>query len=79
MDRKRGLSDEEVEQEIERLNRSEAVRLARAEQRRKYRRRQYLYTLRDLERKGKELMAAGITEDLLREMCSDTDTEFCED
>lgn len=24
-------------------------------------------------------MAAGITEDLLREMCSDTDTEFCED
>ena len=42
MDRKRGLSDEEVEQEIERLNRSEAVRIARAEQRRKYRRRQYL-------------------------------------
>ena len=38
MDRKRGLSDEEVEQEIERLNR---------------------------ERKGKELMAAGITEDML--------------
>ena len=65
MDRKRGLSDEEVEKEIERLNRSEAVMIARAEQRRKYRRRQYLYTLRDLERKGKELMAAGITEDML--------------
>lgn len=79
MDRKRGLSDEEVEKEIERLNNSEAVRLARAEQRRKYRRRQYLYTLRDLERKGKALMEAGITEDLLREMCSDTDAEFCED
>lgn len=59
------LTDEEVEKEIERLNRSEAVRLARAEQRRKYRRRQYLYTLRDLERKGKELMAAGITEDMI--------------
>ena len=59
------LTDEEVEKEIERLNRSEAVRLARAEQRRKYRRRQYLYTLRDLERKGKDLMAAGITEDML--------------
>ena len=28
MDRKRGLSDEEVEQEIERLNRSEAVRIS---------------------------------------------------
>lgn len=65
MDRKRGLSDEEVEKEIERLNCSEAVRLARAEQRRKYRRRQYLYTLRDLERKGKDLMAAGITEDMI--------------
>lgn len=59
------LTDEEVEQEIARLNRSEAVRIARAEQRRKYRRRQYLYTLRDLERKGKELMAAGITEDMI--------------
>lgn len=59
------LTDEEVEQEIARLNRSEAVRIARAEQRRKYRRRQYLYTLRDLERKGKELMAAGITEEVL--------------
>ena len=65
MDRNRGLPDEEVEQAIARLNRSEAVRIARAEQRRKYRRRQYLYTLRDLERKGKELMAAGITEDML--------------
>ena len=65
MDRKRGLSDEEVEKEIERLNRSDAVRIAREEQRRKYRRRQYLYTLRDLERKGKELMAAGITEDMI--------------
>ena len=59
------LTDEEVEKEIARLTASEAMRLARQEMRIKYRRRQYLYTLRDLERKGKELMAAGITEEVL--------------
>ena len=59
------LTDEEVEKEIARLTASEAVRLARRERRVKYRRRQYLYTLRNLERKGKELMTAGITEEVL--------------
>lgn len=59
------LTDEEVEKEIARLTASEAVRLARQEMRVKYRRRQYLYTLRNLERKGKELMTAGITEEVL--------------
>lgn len=57
------ISDEMVEQEIARLNESDAVRLARAEQRVKYRRRQYLYQLRALEKRGMELMAKGYTED----------------
>ena len=60
-----GLTDEQVEQEIARLNTSEAVALARHEQRLKYRRRQYLYQLRDYEKKGKALLAAGITREVL--------------
>lgn len=59
------LTDEEVEAEIERLNASEAVALARREMRLKYRRRQRLYQLRDLEKKGQALMAAGITREVL--------------
>lgn len=60
-----GLTDEQVEREIERLNASEAVALARREQRLRYKRRSYLYNLRDLEKKGKALMKAGITKELL--------------
>ena len=51
--RKKGpwLTDEEVEREIERLSQSEAVALARRAAALKYKRRQRLYTLRDLEKK----------------------------
>jgi hypothetical protein len=66
-----GLTDEEVEAEIARLNASEAVALARRELRLKYRRRQRLYQLRDLEKKGKALMEAGITRDILDAMYAD--------
>ena len=59
------LTDEEVEREIERLNESEAVALARREARLRYKRRQYLYQLRDLEKKGKALLEAGITREVL--------------
>ena len=59
------LTDEEVEREIEKLNASEAVALARRETRLKYKRRQYLYQLRDLEKKGKALLEAGITREVL--------------
>lgn len=55
------LTDEAVEREIERLTCTEAVRLARKELRLKYKRRQQLYQLRNLEKRGNELMAAGIT------------------
>lgn len=65
-----GLTDEEVEREIERLNASEAVALARRKARLEYRRRQYLYQLRDLEKKGQALMKAGITREVLDAMYS---------
>jgi len=64
------LTDEEVEQEIERLKESEAVKLAQRERRYKYQRRQYLYTLRWYEKRGKELLAQGVTEESFRE-CED--------
>ena len=62
------LTDEEVEAEIKRLNESEAVALARREARLKYRRRQYLYQLRDLEKKGKALLESGINREILDAM-----------
>lgn len=62
------LTDEQVEKEIERLTKTEAVKLARRELRLKYKRRQQLYTLRALEKRGKELQAAGVTLDNLDEM-----------
>ena len=70
-----GLTDEQVEREIERLNASPAVALARRERRLKYRRRQYLYQLRDLEEKGKALAAAGITREVLDGMYDCCDEE----
>lgn len=62
------LTDEAVEIEIARLTNSHAVKLARREQRLKYKRRQQLYTLRALEKRGKELAAAGITIENIDEM-----------
>ena len=55
------LSDAQVELEIERLLESEEVLLAKAEQRIKNRRRQYMYQLRTMEKRGKQLMADGVT------------------
>ena len=62
------LTDEEVEQEIERLRESDLVKLAKKEARIRYRRRQYLYQLRGYEKKGRELMEAGITMEILEGM-----------
>ena len=59
------LTDEEVEREIARLTTSEAVRLARQEQRIKYQRRQYMYGLRSLEKRGLQLMSEGLSLDKL--------------
>lgn len=59
------LTDAEVENEIERLLDSPHVKLAKKEERMRYRRRQYLYKLRTLEKHGKDLEAAGITPEML--------------
>ncbi len=69
------LTDEEVEAEIERLRQSPMVALARKEQRIRYRRRQALYQLRNLEKKGVELSQAGITMEFLNGMESADDLE----
>lgn len=63
-----GLTDEQVEQEIERLRHSPLVALARREQRLRYKRRQFLYQLRDLEKKGLALERAGITMEVLNSL-----------
>lgn len=62
------LTDEQVKAEIERLRKSPFVALARKEERMKYRQRQALYTLRNLEKKGRALDAAGITSEMLDAM-----------
>lgn len=62
------LTDEQVEKEIERLTKSPLVALARREQRLRYKKRQYLYQLRDLEKKGAALMKAGIDMEVLNAM-----------
>ena len=65
------ITDAEVEQEIERLTKSPMVALARKELRIKYRRRQYLYQLRNLEKRGQELAEQGVDLDSLE--CFDTE------
>lgn len=62
------LTDEAVEREIARLTATDEVKLARRELRLKYKRRQQLYTLRALEKRGKELQEAGISIENIDEM-----------
>ena len=66
------LTDEQVEKEIDRLNASPLVKLARKEQRIRYKRRQYLYQLRNYEKRGRELQKAGITMEILNGLEADT-------
>ena len=67
------LTDEQVEAEIAKLLKSPDVKLAKKEMRISYRRRQYLYGLRNLEKKGKELADAGITMEMLENMDKECD------
>jgi hypothetical protein len=62
---KKHTPDELVETEIERLNKSEAVKLARKERQLKLRRRRYLADLHWLEKRGNALMAEGWTAETL--------------
>lgn len=68
---KKFLTDDEVEQEIARLRKSPHVALAQLEQRIRYQRRQTLYNLRYLEKKGRELEESGITMDVLNGITDD--------
>ena len=69
------LSDEQVEAEIEKLKKSQFVKLAKKDEQIRYRRRQYLYGLRQYEKKGKELAKAGITIEMLEKMDNEGDQE----
>lgn len=62
------LTDEQVEKEISRLSKSEDVKLAKQETRIKNRRRQYMYQLRVMEKRGKELAELGITSENMEQM-----------
>ena len=62
------LTDEQVEREIEKLQNSEMVKLAKREEYVRNRRRPYLYCLRSYEKKGKELAKSGITMAVLDSM-----------
>lgn len=70
------LTDEQVEAEIERLRNSDMVKLARKEAYVRYQRRQKLYQLRTLEKRGKELAAAGITMEILQELGEEALTDL---
>lgn len=67
MARNKKWTDEQVEEEIARLNASEFVKLARKEQQIKYRRRQQMWTLQYMEARGKQLASEGITHENMEE------------
>lgn len=69
------LTDEEVEAEIKELTDSPYVKLARKELRLKYKRRQRLYQLRNLEKRGKHLDAEGVTLESIEEMILKEDSD----
>lgn len=64
-----------VDAEIERLKKTDAVKLAQKERRLINRKRKYLADLRWLEKRGKQLMADGWTADTLELLYQDTTEE----
>lgn len=75
---KEWLTDKEVEMEIESLKTSPMVQLARKEQRLKYKQRQVLYQLRNLEKRGCQLADKGITMDNIEVMLFGGSDDFDE-
>lgn len=65
------ITDEMVEEEILRLQNSPLVKLARREEAIRNRRRQYMYTLRCYEKRGRVLEAQGVTLEELEELGSE--------
>lgn len=72
-------TDEAVEAEIARLQASPYVKLAKREERIRNRRRQYMYSLRAYEKKGKQLEADGITLEMLEHLGAETDADSVSD
>lgn len=62
------FTDEQVEEEIKRLMESRHVMLAKQERKIRDRRRQYMYQLRSMEKRGKQLEKLGVTMDNMEEM-----------
>lgn len=73
MKAKEFLTDEQVELEIIRLRNSNLVKLAKKEEQIRNRRRQYMYSLRTYERRGRELAASGLTLEMLEADYTDCD------
>ena len=69
------LTDEQVEIEIARLLESDHVKLAKREMRIKQKRRQYMYSLRSMEKRGKELSQRGITMENIEQMFEGDDDD----
>lgn len=62
---RRPTPEELIDSEIERLKKTDAVKLAQKEQRLIHRKRKYLADLRWLEKRGKKLMDEGWTLDTI--------------
>lgn len=62
------IKEDQVELEIQRLQSSDAVKLAYKYEGYKNRRRNYMYTLRQKEKLGMKLMEAGVTMEDLEEL-----------
>lgn len=69
-------TDEQVEQEIKRLLASEDVKLAKREETIKNRRRQYMYSLRSYENRGKLLSRLGYTLENIDKKLTSVDEEM---
>ena len=72
----KGLTDEQVEQEIAKLEGNEYVKLARLEERIRTKRRRRLYMLRYQEKRGRELAEQGLTLEQLRAAEAEEDREL---
>ena len=69
------LTDEQVEEEIERLLEDDDVKLAKKEIRIRYKRRQYMYQLRNMKKRGEELANLGLTLDNIEEVLMGEENE----
>ena len=80
MARKKQWTDEEVEIEIHRLQNSDLVKLAKKEQAIKYRRRQQMWNLQFMEKRGRQLREMGINFDNIEsELFGDNPIEGMDD